>query len=545
MRNKPYYFKTIVILITSSVLLPLLLSSCFLFTNKTAEAVVRIYADSVVGQGIIVDKTGYVVTSDHSVRGSQSIDIELKSGERYKGKILCLNQDKDIAVIRLQGNLPVLQALVIGDSDLVQQNDEVSVERYLTGSKNLMTSKGTITSIPKSNGVNYLQTNAAPDVEATGGALLNKAGELIGIMSWNYGQQGHEGYALASNEVASIIAQAQEAEADPLTIVSVDAPAVTNTSAIFSWKTNRPSTSQVEYGLQDGIYVFKTNQDANLLAIHGAVVDSLQPGITYHFRVRSMDVCGNEVMSKDDTFSTTLAAPAGKLTIVNVTVFDISSSGASVRWITNKPATSTGYFSTDKTGKPQIVNDNNLVYEHELRLEGMDAETRYFISVRSDVENETAQAEASTITTPSNAQVCCKVFCRIPDFDFKSTQGTDFTNADISGKETIITFVKTSCSICMQQALFLNDYYKSNPNSDIKMLLVASNEKMTDVIEWAKKYGITAPVYLDANGDLVNTCKLRTIPSWFILDSGSIIKYYKSGGFGSKPEMEDALKHNL
>jgi hypothetical protein len=43
----------------------------------------------------------------------------------------------------------------------------------------------------------------------------------------------------------------------------------------------------------------------------------------------------------------------------------------------------------------------------------------------------------------------------------------------------------------------------------------------------------------------VNTCKLRTIPSWFILDSGSLIKYYKSGGFGSRPEMEDALKHNL
>jgi peroxiredoxin len=301
----------------------------------------------------------------------------------------------------------------------------------------------------------------------------------------------------------------------------------------------------VEYGLQEGVYAFKTDEDASLLAVHGAVVDNLQPGVTYHFCVRSADVCGNEVISADGTFTTSLTAPAGKLAIVNVVVFDISSSAASVRWITNKPASSTAYFSKDKTAKPQTVNDNNLVYEHELRLDGMDPETRYFISVRSDAKGETAQADATTIITPSTALVCCKVFCRVPDFNFKSIHDTDFSNLDVSGKETIIVFVKTSCSICMQQALFLDGYYKENPNSDIKMLLVASNEKMSDVIEWTKKYGITAPVYLDANGDLVNTCKLRTIPSWFILDTGSLIKYYKSGGFGSRPEMEDALKHNL
>ncbi|MCX6007338.1 MAG: redoxin family protein [Chloroflexi bacterium] len=505
----------------------------------------RVYADSVVGQGIIVDKSGYVVASSHSVRGSRSIYIELKSGERCEGKILCLNQDKDIAVIKMQGNFPVLKNLVIGDSDFVQQNDEVSVARYLAGSKNLMTSKGTITALPKSDGVNYLQTNAALDVEAAGGALLNKTGELIGVMSWNYGQPGREGYALASNEVASIIAQAQEAEADPLAIVSIEVPSVTDTSAILSWKTNRTATGQVEYGLQAGIYAFKTNEDTTLLAIHGSVVENLQPGVTYYFRAKSIDACGNEVISQDNSFTTSVTAAANKLTIVNINVFNITSSAASVRWITNKPASSAVYYSTDKAGKQQVKTDSNLVKEHEVRLDGLNELTRYFISVRSDAKSESAQAEASTITTPSTAPVCCKVFCRIPDFDFHDPEGGNITNGNISGKETIIVFVTTSCSTCMQQALFLNDFYKNNPGNDVNMLLVASNEKMSEVIKWAKKYGITVPVYLDVNGDLVNTCKLRTIPSWLILDSGSIIKYYKSGGFGSKPEMEGALKQNL
>jgi peroxiredoxin len=445
----------------------------------------------------------------------------------------------------MQGDFPVLQPLVLGDSDLVQQNDEVSAALYSTGSKSLTVSKGSISAVAKSNSVNYLQSNAALGAEAAGGALMNKTGELIGVISWNFGQPGRDGFALASNEVAAIVTEAQAAEANPLAIVSSDPPAVTNVGAILSWKTNRPSSSQAEYGLQDGVYAFKTNEDASLLSVHDAVIDNLQPGITYHFRMRSVDDCGNEVISPDGSFATTLNAPAGKLAIVNVVVFDISSSAASVKWITNKPATSTAYFSKDRTAKPQTVSDNNLVYEHELRLDGMDPETRYFISVKSDIKGETAQADANTITTPSTAQVCCKVFCRVPDFSFESPQGSTFTNADVSGKETIIVFVNIQCSICMQQALFLNDFYMANPNSDIKMLLVASNEKMANVVAWSKKYGLTVPVYLDANGDLVNTCKLRTIPSWIVLDTGSIIKYYKSGGFGSRPEMEDSLKHNL
>jgi S1-C subfamily serine protease len=481
MRNKRFCPRALVTLIAASMLLLLLLSSCSLFTNKTAESVVRIYADNIVGQGIMVDKSGYVVTSSHSVRGSQSIYVELKSGERYEGKILCLDQAKDVAVIKMHGSLPVLQAFVMGDSDIVQQNDEVSAVRYLTGTKNLMTSKGTVTALSKTNGANYLQTNAALDVEAAGGALLNKAGELIGIMSWNYGQPGREGFALASNDLASIVAQAQEAEADPLAIVSIEAPQMTNFSAILSWKTNRPATGQVEYGLQAGVYVFKTTEDAALLAVHGYVVDNLQPGVTYHFRAKSIDACGNEAVSQDNSFTTSMTAPAGKLAIVNVNVFNISSSGMSVRWITNSPANSTVYYSTDKAGKQQVKTDSNLVYEHEVRIDGLSTETRYFISVKSDTKSESAQVEASTITTPSNALVCCKVFCRIPDFDFQSPQGGNITNGDISGKETIIVFVTTSCSTCMQQALFLNDYSKNNPGSDIKMLLVASNEKMSEV----------------------------------------------------------------
>jgi len=96
----------------------------------------------------------------------------------------------------------------------------------------------------------------------------------------------------------------------------------------------------------------------------------------------------------------------------------------------------------------------------------------------------------------------------------------------------------------MQQALFLNDIYRNWPKGDnILMFMVASSEKKSDVEEWIKKYGLTVPVYMDAKADLVNACRFRTIPSVLFLDTGSVIRDYKSGGFGTKKEMEEALKH--
>jgi hypothetical protein len=63
--NRLLPFKALTALIISAVILPLVLSGCFLFTDKVGEAMVRIYADNVVGQGMIVDKAGYVVSASH------------------------------------------------------------------------------------------------------------------------------------------------------------------------------------------------------------------------------------------------------------------------------------------------------------------------------------------------------------------------------------------------------------------------------------------------------------------------------------------------
>jgi S1-C subfamily serine protease/peroxiredoxin len=534
--------RAITVLILPLITVIAILSACG--GPGITDSLVKVQSGDAVVNGIIVDKAGYIVTGGGAVSGAGALSVELKPGQSYSGRLICRDSARDLSIIKMEGDYPALKPALPGDSDLLRQWDEVTAWGFKPGTSGPVSSKGSVTALPKDEGVVYLQTNAALDPSAAGSAVLNKAGELVGIVSWNAGQVGREGYALASNEVKTVLTQAQEAEADPLAIASVDPPAVFSDRAVISWKTNRPATGQVEFGPKAS-YGNKTALDATVLTTHAAVLQGLVPKTTYFFRVLSVDCCGNPAASKGYTLTTTAAgAQGGKFTISNIDVYDITSSAASVRWITNKPATGAVDYWMDKATESDTETDKNFVYEHKFRLNGLKPETRYSVSIKSETDfDESAEQDLDPFTTPPSSPVCCKINCRIPEFSFKTLQGGEFTNRDIAGKKVFIVFTKTSCPTCMQQALFLNDIYRDWPKgSDMLMFMVASSEKKADVEEWIKKYGLVMPVYMDMTANLVSGCQFRTIPTALFLDTGSVIRDYKSGGFGNRKDMEASLK---
>jgi peroxiredoxin len=539
--SRPHKIKIAVILIFALALFSLILCSC---SNKVVDSVVRIYTDNDTLTGVIVDKAGYVVTSAQRLEGGGKIEIELKpGGARYAGTLLCTDYIRDIAIVKINGDYPALQPAPLGDSDLVMLWDDVSVVAYLPSAKAPVTSKGTITGLPDRDKYKEFQADAALDPGSAGGAVTNKAGEIIGTVGWNNTQPGREGFVLAINEVKSVLSDAQDCEIHPLYIDTVSASSVFNDHAVISWKTNKPATSLLEYGSTVGAYPFKAGEDATLLTDHSAVIQNLQPKTTYHYHLEAVDVCGNEAFSSDGSFTTAeTGVMPGKLTITNINVYDITSSDAWISWITNKPSTTSVSFIADKASENQTVSDSNLVFEHKIQLDRLDPQTRYFSSVESDNEyGESAQQDLTPFTTLPIAPVCCQVNCRIPDFNFQTLNDTGFSNQDIAGKKVILVFVNTECGICTQQALILNEYYESGTRKDFTMFLVTHDPKISDVIDWAKKYGLTVPIYNDPTSQLASTCQLKTIPSWFVLDTGSVIRYYRNGGFGNVKEVDGAL----
>jgi len=505
-------------------------------------SLVRIQTDSAVLNGIIIDQAGYIATGNNALGNTTAPSVQIKPGQGYEGRVVCRDSGRDLALIKIEA--PGLKTVLIGDSDLVRQWDEVAAWGFKAGTDSAAESRGSVTSLPKDNEIRYLQTNAALDPSQAGSAVLNKAGELIGMVAWNAGQPGREGFALASNEIQGVLEKAREAESDPLTVVSIDSPAVFSDHAVISWQTNRPATGQVEFGLKDS-YGNKTALDATLLNTHAVMLQGLVPKTTYYFRALSVDCCGNTAASKGYTLVTTAAgAQAGAFTISNVNVYDITSSAATVKWITSKPSTGAVSYNADKETEPDSQSDNSLVYEHKFRLNWLKPQTRYSVTIKSVTDfDESARQTLNPFSTPPASPTGCKMNCGIYDFSFKTLQGGDFTNKDIAGKKVFMVFTKTTCPTCMKQAIFLNDVYRDWPrDSDMLLFMVASSEKQKDVEEWIKKYGLIMPVYMDPTAKLVSECQFRTIPTALFLDTGSVIRDVKSGGFGTEKDMETAIK---
>ena len=89
-------------------------------------------------------------------------------------------------------------------------------------------------------------------------------------------------------------------------ITNVSASSETEMSAVVSWSTDEPASSQVEYG-RTVDYGSITASDEQLVTSHIVGLESLEPRTFYHFRVKSTDQAGNEALSGDYTFAT--AAP--------------------------------------------------------------------------------------------------------------------------------------------------------------------------------------------------------------------------------------------
>ena len=86
-------------------------------------------------------------------------------------------------------------------------------------------------------------------------------------------------------------------------VISVIQPAPALDSAIVTWTTNEPSSSQIEYGTSVA-YGFETTPQPSLVTNHGVTLSGLNQNTTYHYRIKSIDSCGNQAVSSDLTVTT-------------------------------------------------------------------------------------------------------------------------------------------------------------------------------------------------------------------------------------------------
>jgi serine protease Do len=165
-----------------------------------------------VGSGFIVDSKGYILTNYHVVQDATRITVGLLSGEKFRGKVVGVDEETDVAVVKIEAprELPILK---LGDSNASDVGDWVLAIGSPFGLDQTVTA-GIISKKERetspSSFQRFIQTDAAINRGNSGGPLVNMRGEAIGINSQIAtvnGDYNGIGFALPANEVSYVYKQ--------------------------------------------------------------------------------------------------------------------------------------------------------------------------------------------------------------------------------------------------------------------------------------------------------------------------------------------------
>ncbi|MBT8535885.1 Do family serine endopeptidase [Polynucleobacter paneuropaeus] len=166
---------------------------------------------SSLGSGVIVSPEGLILTNHHVINDADQIEIALSNGRKFKAKTIGSDPETDIAVLKIDAsNLPT--PITLGKIDSVHIGDVVLAIGNPFGVGETVTS-GIVSAMGRDRvGINtfenFIQTDAAINPGNSGGALIDTRGNLIGINTAIFSNNGGSmgiGFAIPINLVKQIM----------------------------------------------------------------------------------------------------------------------------------------------------------------------------------------------------------------------------------------------------------------------------------------------------------------------------------------------------
>lgn len=177
-----------------------------------------------------------------------------------------------------------------------------------------------------------------------------------------------------------------------------------STSAVCTWTSNVPGSSQVFYGLTSAYGSNSALQDTTTrVTSHSVTISGLAASTTYHFKVQSVDQSNNTAASPDAIFTTTSGSTGNPPVISNVAAVGLTSSSATITWTTDTLSSSAvNYGTTNAYGTTTpTINLNPGILLHSVTIStGLVASTTYHYQVVStNASSQTSMSGDFTFTT--------------------------------------------------------------------------------------------------------------------------------------------------
>ena len=157
------------------------------------------------GSGVIIRPDGYIVTNNHVVAGATKVSVTLNDNRQYDATVVGTDPATDVAIIKVDAT--GLPTIPMGNSDNLRLGEWVlaigsplGAQLRSTITAGIVSAKGR--SMPDNSEEfkieSFIQTDAAVNPGNSGGALVNKKGELVGINTAIVSQTGaYSGYSFA------------------------------------------------------------------------------------------------------------------------------------------------------------------------------------------------------------------------------------------------------------------------------------------------------------------------------------------------------------
>jgi serine protease Do len=179
-----------------------------------------------IGSGVILSRNGYIVTNNHVVKNSTTLTVTLFTqlgSRRYAADIVKLDEALDLALLKIHPD-EVLKPAPLGDSSTVEIADSVITIGSPFGLDQTV-SRGVVSGLRRAVVIDHvthdqlIQTDAAINQGNSGGAMINRNGEVIGINTAIYtpvGAFSGIGFAIPVNKVKAFMQDAVVVDGRPV-----------------------------------------------------------------------------------------------------------------------------------------------------------------------------------------------------------------------------------------------------------------------------------------------------------------------------------------
>jgi len=285
------------------------------------------------GSGVIISQDGYIITNNHVIDNSNSIEVTMNDGRVESAEVIGKDPQTDVAVLKIKANN--LPYLTFGNSADMQVGDWVLAvgnpfNLQSTVTAGIISAKGRSIGIIGSNQRNpyaqqstqptgiesFIQTDAAVNPGNSGGALVNLQGDLIGINTAIASQTGtYMGYSFA---IPAVIAK--KVVDDILEFGEVQRVVI----GISGGTVTQPLVDQEKLKVNQGVYVSDLTEDGGavgagiktgdvIISVDGRKITSmsdLQESLAPHRPGEKVEVVVNR-KGDEKTYNVTLKAQKG------------------------------------------------------------------------------------------------------------------------------------------------------------------------------------------------------------------------------------------